>query len=303
MRIDRRPSLAPASLPRNSLREQLESDLGMLSGQRPLPGAGGTLTDRASPENRAKVREFLQQRLRQLGFTPQVQAYSPTGQNVFAVLPSTTPSPDYVVVGAHFDTVRCAGANDNGTGVAGVLAIARQLAQQPQRSKNLVVALFDEEERGLLGSRAFAKLAKENGWRAELHGLDMLGWDQDGDRAIELDRPSNAAIVPLYERAAKKLGMNVQFPVTRAGGSDHVSFQNAGLSAVCLSEEWSGKDTTPYYHSAKDTFATVNFGYLESSSRLIAQALQDLIGSPARLGDPDPHLAPLPYEPRRRPSR
>ncbi len=125
---------------------------------------GLTLENRATPEGKDMVRAYLGEVLKSLGLEVQHQAYRENGENVFALLSSTEPSEEYVVLGAHFDTSgRSPGANDNATGCAAVLGVARYLTGLRERSRNVYVALFDEEERGLQGSGAFARKLQEEG--------------------------------------------------------------------------------------------------------------------------------------------
>ncbi|MDP1830001.1 MAG: M28 family peptidase [Archangium sp.] len=111
-----------------------------------------------------EVQDLCAQRLTSLGFTVERQAYA-TGVNVVGVLAGTGLPAERVLVSAHYDsTPNCPGADDNASGVAGALETARVLAQGQYR-RSLVVACWDEEERGLLGSIAYAAAARQ---RAEL---------------------------------------------------------------------------------------------------------------------------------------
>ena len=138
---------------------------------------GVRVENRGSAENRALVRTFLATTLESIRLDPLRQPYSESGENVYALLPSTTPSGEYIVLGAHFDTnSRSPGASDNATGCAAVLGVARNLVALSHRSRNVYLVLFDEEERGLLGSAAFARMLQ--GQRADVvavHTVDQLG--------------------------------------------------------------------------------------------------------------------------------
>ncbi|HEY4058333.1 MAG TPA: M28 family peptidase, partial [Kofleriaceae bacterium] len=99
------------------------------------------------------------QRFEELGYTVERYAYA-TGVDVVGVLPGTTTPDERVYISAHYDTVTmCSGADDNGTGIAGVLEAARLLAMTPHK-RTLVVGCWDEEERGLIGSKAYVTRAK-----------------------------------------------------------------------------------------------------------------------------------------------
>jgi Zn-dependent M28 family amino/carboxypeptidase len=109
-----------------------------------------------------EVQDLCADRFASLGFDVERQSYA-TGVNVIGVLPGTTLPDERVVVSAHYDAVpSCDGADDNGTGVAGTLEAARVLSQTPH-DRTLVVACWDEEERGLIGSSAYVARAKAAG--------------------------------------------------------------------------------------------------------------------------------------------
>src|SRR5690606_20146741 len=108
------------------------------------------------------VQDLCAERLEGLGFTVERHAYA-TGVNVIGVREGTSEPQRRVLVGAHYDHIAgCAGADDNASGVAGALEAARVLAMA-SFPRTLVVACWDEEERGLIGSRAYAERARTNG--------------------------------------------------------------------------------------------------------------------------------------------
>lgn len=256
---------------------QREVVLKLTGGDDIVPGI--RLTQRASPENRELVRTYLEGVLRSMGLEPQRHPYRENGASVFALLPSTSPSDRYVVLGAHFDTVsRTPGASDNATGCAAVLAAARHLVGRDRRMSNLYVVLFDEEEGGLRGSRAFAEMLQAEGKEVvAVHTVDQMGWDEDGDGAIELEVPYEGA-VELYQEAARGVGFTGTIHVTGEPGSDHTAFRRLGMPAVGLTEEYRNGDTTPHIHRPTDTWDTVNFPYLARATTLIQAAMEILLG-------------------------
>ena len=171
------------------------------------------LANRSTLENRQEVRAYLAELLQRLGLEPKRQAYGTEGENIFAILSCGRPAAEAVVFGAHYDSARNSpGANDNASGVATVAAVAREMKRFKIRSRDIIFVFFDEEERGLRGSRAFAQLLKDEK-RAihSVHTIDQMGWDQDGDRAIELEVPYEGALA-LYQKAAAALKMNNPHP-------------------------------------------------------------------------------------------
>lgn len=113
------------------------------------------------------------------GFTVERHAYA-TGTNVIGRLEGTSASAEDVIVSAHYDSVSgCTGADDNASGVAGALEAARVLATG-RWTHDLVVACWDEEERGLVGSDAWAR--EQKGAGATVRGmisLEMIAFRDD----------------------------------------------------------------------------------------------------------------------------
>ena len=237
---------------------------------------GVKLPDRCTLENRQASRDYFMEVFKELGLEGVRHAYSEDGENVYAVLMATQPTEEYVVIGAHYDSARdgCAGANDNGTGCVVVLAAAQELQKLKRRSKNYIFILFDQEERGMRGSRAFAqKLKDENMKVHSVHTVDQMGWDKDGDRAFELEIPYEGA-VQLYQNARQLLGKELTIHVTTEAGSDHSAFRRLGFPAIGLTEEYRNGDTTPHIHRATDTYETIDFDYMESTTLLFIKAME-----------------------------
>ncbi len=122
------------------------------------------------------VQDLCATRLADLGFAVERHAYG-TGVNVIGVREGATEPTRRVLVGAHYDHIPgCAGADDNATGVAGALEVARVLATR-SFPRTLVVACWDEEERGLVGSRAYATRARARAEAVEAYfNFEMIGY-------------------------------------------------------------------------------------------------------------------------------
>lgn len=241
---------------------------------------GVRLSHRASSGERDIARQFLLDELTALGYTPMRHDYtsgSYVGANVIATLAATSGSGGVIVIGGHFDSVAAGpGAADNATGVAIVLAAARYLRDVPVREHPVVFALFDQEELGLIGSKAYAPTLASTDVES-VHVFDMLSFDGDGDHAIELWSPA-PAIAAEYEQAGTLAGMPVS-SVTFAS-SDHQSFINAGLPATGVGEEFVGGDHTPNYHEATDTYDNVSFDYLARVTHLALEVLETEVRAP-----------------------
>ena len=239
---------------------------------------GVTLADRRSMDSKQEVRAYLAHLLEQFGLESKRQDYSTEGQNVYAILSCGRTSSQTIVLGAHYDTVRQSpGANDNATGVALVAAVAMEMVRVKDRRHDLLIVFFDEEERGMKGSKAFAQMLKaEDRPILAVYTVDQMGWDQDGDRAIELEMPYPGA-ADLVQKAADGLDLKIPLEITSEAGSDHSSFRDLGYKAVGVTEEYRNRDTTPHIHTPNDTLQTVDFGYLESTTRLMTRVMEMLL--------------------------
>jgi len=177
--------------------------------------------------------------------------------NVVATRGGTARAGEIIVVGAHYDTVPGGpGANDNASGVAVVLEVARVLATTPA-ARTVQYVLFGVEEFGVFGSSAYAN-ERRRGVVAMIN-LDMVGW---GPRLMIGNSPDReGAIVVAAMRVAVELGI----PVTRfhSSGSDHYSFERVGIPAVFLH-----RGMNPYFHRSTDVASTVESQHLEEATRL-----------------------------------
>jgi Zn-dependent M28 family amino/carboxypeptidase len=138
------------------------------------------------------------------------------------------------VTGGHYDSVPVTrGADDNAAGTATVLELARVVAATKLRAYHCFV-LFSAEEFGLFGSRAYVQALDSDARRA-LRG--MVNLDTVGTSG-GLDLLGSDDLVEVASIAAQKIGVET----TKASlppntGSDHLSFQNADISAVMLYRE------------------------------------------------------------------
>lgn len=207
---------------------------------------------------------------------PKISIVYYTGTNVYATLPATNKSNEYIILGAHYDTVKNSpGANDNATGVAMAYSVMSNLKALNFRNKNVMVIFFDQEEKGLIGSKAFAKMLKTKGYNIHsVHTVDQMGWDHDKDMAIELELPTKR-LEEKYKTIAAKY--NIPIHISNVDLTDHAAFRNIGYNAIGLTEEFKNKDTTPHYHKSSDTYETVDFNYLSSTTNIMYLTIKALI--------------------------
>lgn len=256
-------------------RDRLGTRLAILSGASSFTPAI-TIPERGTVQGRSLTRKFITETLQAQGYTVETQRYRKQGENVFVRLLADSPTDEWVLFGAHLDSVRNAGADDNGTGSAAVLESATVLRQLTGRKVNLIFAFFDEEELGLIGSAAMAKAFRKQEIKlTSVHTADMVGYDSDKDGALEVERP-DGALWDYYQMVNRAHGLQVPLVRTNSGDTDHVAFRAQGFSSVGVCEEWVGGDTTPHYHRKTDTFNTINLDFLTSTTRLLVAVLGDL---------------------------
>lgn len=187
-----------------------------------------------------------------------------TSNNVVARLPGAVD--ETIVLGAHYDSVaEGPGANDNASGTATVLELARVL-QAAKLPYTIQVVLFGAEELGLVGSRHYVdSLAPPERQRiVAMLNFDMVGV---GDQPMV---GGSAELVDLAVAAADQDGVRVG----RLGGgalqrSDQAAFLDAGIPAIFFH-----RSDDPRYHSADDRAEYVSADSLAFAGRLALELIE-----------------------------
>lgn len=258
-------AFAPRSIDSSSLIQSLRE----FSGELPLPS--GRILERGSARGREAGQAYLKAEFSKLGLAVEEQCFTAAsykGCNIIGIKPGKTDK--VVVVSAHADSEKNAGADDNGTGIAALLAIAKSMGGTSWNSTLHFVG-FDLEERGLLGSKAYVK--EQIKLKTSLKGnvnLEMLGYDSDNDGAfhvIDCKRKDSLELVNLVKQSATETN---KLKVTSycTNRSDHASFWNAGIPAVVISQNFFGGDGNPCYHAACDRFDKINTTYFSNLTDL-----------------------------------
>jgi Iap family predicted aminopeptidase len=190
-----------------------------------------------------------------------------TTANVIGELPGGRPG-RVVMAGAHLDSVPSGpGVNDDGSGVSGLLAIARRLAAHPPSGARIRFGFWGAEEIGLVGSWRYAHglpRAERRRIRAYVN-LDMIASPHPA-RLVYGDR----AVAGVLRRHLPHAGR-----IDLSGSSDHASFQAVGVPAGGLfTGEQPGQD--PCYHRACDTLGNVNPRALRGMTDAAEATLRDL---------------------------
>ncbi len=215
------------------------------------------------PAGSAAEREaasYLAQQFTEMGYAVEVVPFElrsgATSQNVVAQSKSEDPNLPIVIVGGHYDTVPAGpGANDNGSGTAATVEVARQLSWFPVPNVNVRYVAFGAEEIGLLGSAAYVRtLSASDRSRVRLAmSLDMLAVGEE---------PEFAGTEP-WVRAAMAFAASQGYSPRDAtaehrGLSDHQSFLDAGIPAVLFHAS-----PDPAYHTARDVIERIQPIFLD----------------------------------------
>jgi Zn-dependent M28 family amino/carboxypeptidase len=200
--------------------------------------------------------------------------------NVAGIIRGSELPEEYVVIGAHYDGLGdagdgcrildpatdtiCNGAADNATGVATVLAVAHEIAESGPPRRSLLIAFWDREEDGLIGSADFLAspvipteqlVAYLN---FDIQGANLLpslrettvmvGAETGGEALV------TAALAATESSSLTTVALSLVFG---QGRSDHANFVSAGVPSVFFTDANNG-----CYHTTRDDIAAVDFGKL-----------------------------------------
>ncbi|MDF1824262.1 MAG: M28 family peptidase [Verrucomicrobiales bacterium] len=259
------------------------------------------------PENLEKAAVWIESTLGggNIGYPVERQAYDVDGvavRNLIAELPGKSRRDEIIVVGAHYDTIPgCPGANDNGSGVAALISIARAMAGDQQERTVRFAAFVNEEppyfQTDRMGSRIYAarcRSRREN--IVAMISLETIGYFSDAGNSQKVPEglegvfPTSGNFLAFVgnedsryfadsARGAFKAETGIPalagaFPpeVAGVGWSDHWSFWQEGYFAVMVT------DTAPYryphYHKPTDTMDKLNLDVLTKVTRGLEQVVK-----------------------------
>lgn len=228
--------------------------------------------------------EFLESALRKAGHAVARQTFDTDGvatHNLIVELPGSTRANEIVIVGAHYDHDG-PGADDNASGVAGLLALARMFPPDAKPTRTLRFVLFANEEppffkTDLMGSVVYARACRERNENVvAMICLEMIGYYVDTPTQRYPFPAPLASIYPkigdfvafvgnwasrgLVHETVRSFRQHARFPseggaipelVPELGFSDHWPFWREGYPALMVT------DTSfyryPYYHTNEDT--------------------------------------------------
>lgn len=245
-----------------------------------------------------------------MGYRVEKQRYTVSGKefvNLSVEIPGKTRPEEIVLVGAHYDSARgCPAANDNGSGVAALLALANVFVGTEHDRTLRFVAFVNEEppffQTKDMGSLVYAKRCKKRGEKiVGMLSLETMGYFSDeagsqqmpptvrgdfpdtGNFIAFVSTPENEALVRQCGAAFKKAG---DFPLEEVvlpdtipgvGYSDHWSFWEQGYPALMVT------DTAPYryphYHKPTDTPDKIDFERLFKVVKGLQSVIVKLLAS------------------------
>lgn len=257
-----------------------------------LAGAIGE-RNASRPGSLDRTAQFLATSLTAAGGQVRLQRYTADGvpsANVEVEIPGSTKAKEIIIVGAHYDTVPGSpGADDNGTGVAAVLELARRfLNEKPARTVRFVFftneepPFFRSEE---MGSYQYARRSKQAGENiVAMLSIEAIGYYVD-DLATQRYPPplnllyssrgnfvgfvGNVRSRKLVRHSLRAFRRSVMFPseaavapetVSGVDWSDQWAFWKFGYRAVMVTDTAIYRN--PHYHGATDTPNTVDYGRL-----------------------------------------
>ncbi|MBW7948569.1 MAG: M28 family peptidase [Pseudorhodoplanes sp.] len=229
---------------------------------------------------------YIERTLAGYGFEPGRQVYRARGRdvrNIDVVFAPAGTDPETIVIGAHYDSARgTPGANDNATGTAAVIELARLLADlKTGAPRRLRFVLFVNEERPYfateeMGSLHYARMLSERGERVTtMYSLETLGYFSSAPGTqrypapfgmIFADRGDFVAFVgmlnsrPLLQDTMRSFRSHTAFPsiggvapglIPGIGWSDHWAFARYGYQALMVTD--TAPFRYPHYHRPTDT--------------------------------------------------
>jgi hypothetical protein len=257
-----------------------------------------------------KAADYIERELSVAGKVSR-QPYTASGrvcENLEVELPGKSSPAEIVVVGGHYDSVfGCAGANDNASGTAGVLALARSLAKTAPARTLRFVAFVNEEPPHFqtvdMGSRVYAKRCRERNENVvAMLSLETIGYFSDAEGSQKYPPPlglfypskgnfiafvGNVGSRALVHRCIRVFRDRAPFPSEGAavpsflpgvGWSDHESFWAYDYPGVMVTD--TAPFRYPHYHQIGDTPDKIDYDRCARVVDGVEQVVRELAGIP-----------------------
>lgn len=240
--------------------------------------------------------------------------------NIVAAIEGTTYPEKSIVIGAHYDssadregsiiwrqiwnTIEAPGADDNATGVAAILEMARIMSDPEfgfSSEYTLKFVAFGAEERGVVfdgnhhGSRFYAQTARMNNEHIiGMISIDMVGYNPEYDYTAIVSNKESAWLGEELNSANQSFSIDLlmnepPFPESRY--SDHDNFWDEGYDAILVIENappWQNGlyyERNPYYHTSSDTFEKLNMELVKKVTQVNLAAVCAISGTVTSVDD------------------
>jgi Zn-dependent M28 family amino/carboxypeptidase len=262
--------------------------------------------DYTHPENLDRAAGYLADHLKRAGGQVELQPFRVDGKEYRNVIAHFGPeTPERIVIGAHYDTAGpLPGADDNGSGVAGLLELATLLGQKPPPMRVELVGFTLEEPPFFrtehMGSRVHAKALRAAGVKvramlsletmgfftdapdSQRYPVDKLRWryPSTGNFIAVVGQTGDGGLVREVATAMRAVrSLPVEFlsaPASIQGidFSDHASYQAEGYRAAMITDTAFFRN--PRYHEPTDTWDTLDYGRMAQVVQGVHCALQAL---------------------------
>lgn len=267
--------------------DSLETFVKRLTGILPIYGNDTIRNRQANTEGNDQAFNFISNSMLSWGLKVDSQRFSFMGRNLIATKKGRL-SDRFLLMGAHYDAVGengqprpftvYPGADDNASGVAATMEAARILSQY-EWPFTIKFAFWDEEESGLVGSRAYCRPDDVELFMGYIN-LDMIAYDGDNDSLFEIHTSDIAYSRLLAQRIISTLQtyqIPLKYKVVDPGdpATDHKSFWNTGMTAVGINEIYRGADANPNWHMFRDSITRFNLPYFRSMAKLAMASIAD----------------------------
>lgn len=242
----------------------------------------------------ANARDWLLGKFSSLGLQTSTHAFTMPGTvavpqvNVVGTLTGQTLPNEWIIVGAHYDSIQtnagataaAPGAEDNASGCAAVVEMAEVFTRFPP-NRTMIFVCFSGEEQGLYGSAAYAQTLQTAGTLGNVKLaliMDMIGYSADSQLDVLLETSSAlSAVFPQFQGAVADYASELApHTSTNPFGSDHMPFINRNVPSLLVIEY--DYDDYPGYHRTDDLPTTISNardmggGVLKMNAAVLAEA-------------------------------
>lgn len=257
-------------------------------------------------DNLNKAAEYITGEFRSFGYEVDFQKYNIRNRifkNIIVTKIGNRKPGEVIILGAHYDSMRNPGADDNASAVAGLLETAKIFSGKPTGRTIKFIAFTNEEpplfKKKSMGSKVYAKAAREN--EDDIKGaliLEMIGYFSNKPRSqrhpfgLNLFYPKIGNFIGIIGNAKSKRLIRymvssfrraTDLPVERVvapdivigiGMSDDWSFWKEGYPAVMITD--TAYFRNPHYHKKSDTYDTLDYKSMAEVTKGVAASLKAL---------------------------